>query len=61
MLNFLCKTWKERLTQATALRGSFMEVEGLGSWLELEQVVAQRFAFPWSRQGLWCVWESQGE
>lgn len=60
MLNFLSKTWKGRLTQTAALRGSFMEVEDLGSWLELEQVVAQRFACPWSRQSLWCVWESQG-
>lgn len=60
MLSFPCKTWKERLTQGTALRGCFMEVEGLGSWLEVEQVVAQRFAFLWNRQGLWRVWESQG-
>lgn len=37
---------KKKLILAKDLRDNFMEVEGLGSWLELKQVVAQRYAFP---------------
>lgn len=40
---------KKRLILAKVLRNNFMEVEGLGSWLELKQGVAQRCAFPWGR------------
>lgn len=43
---------KKRLILAKVLRNNFMEGEGLGSWLEPKQGVAQRCAFPVGEVGL---------